>query len=123
MSLTHERVRALRDLLTAEGAVVGNANAVARALCDEWLAVRTVRWVGQSLRRRDWVCDISERHMLGDVVAEAQPPTGSFKSGGEWYAVVAPQAVYPNAKLCATEAEARAWCEEQARAAGLEVAT
>jgi hypothetical protein len=110
MKLTIDNVRALRSLINDFD--VPNAGGLApqqetaRALAEEWIARHTVRWYrddGGSFLR-------SSVAWFGSV--------GPYGDRGTWLAETD-----DGWQLFATEAEARAWLEEQARAAGFEVAT
>ena len=107
MKLTIDKVRALRDLLKAEGAVVGNDNATASALCDEWIATHTVRWDDGVLR----------------MVADAEPFAWVYEMRYERDKWGGALATMKAGRSNSTKDDARAWCEEQARSRGLEVAT
>jgi hypothetical protein len=74
------------------------------ALCDEWIEAHTARWVARSL----WCGD----QRIGEAVPSVAEPD-------EWWAHLLHQCE-PGAAF-GTEAEARAWLEEQARKAGFEV--
>lgn len=77
-----------------------SAAAMFSALCDEWIAARTVRWDGTALMAQD--------QALGWI----------YSTASGLYGVEGP---HPSPRLFPTEPEARAWLEEQARAAGFEV--
>jgi hypothetical protein len=117
MKLTHDKVRALRDYhlegmctrhraaIPVECSLCGR-HAIGVALAEEWIAVRTAWWCrddGGSFLR-------SSVAWFGSVGPDGDRGTWLAETDNGW-------------QLFATEAEARAWLEEQARADGLEVAT
>lgn len=130
MNLTHDKIRALRAM--HEQCMLDEHNAgecadtealalhaAGVALCDEWLARRTVRWT-------------QSPYMIGDRMVYRI--TLSVVHGGDWFGSVADHGAWRKAapwsatvvdglaQRLATEAEARAWLEERACEAGYEVA-
>ena len=136
MKLTIDKVRALRDMAAAdlsecdvpicgreEPCLSCEFNRTAEALAEEWIAVRTVRW------------ESAHSDTVGaGVEVRLLPPTGEavasywhYTSAGDDYSASAgPGSEHGDgtrSPRLMTLAEARAWCEEQARASGYEVAT
>lgn len=114
MKLTIDKVRALRDyhreeLCTRHRAAIPvecslcGRHAIGVALAEEWIAARTVRWDGDTLHGPTFCGEVAGWNGAGYC---------AHVYGSDGIAVDR-----------STEADASAWLEEQAREAGLEVAT
>ncbi len=109
MSLTHTQVRALismiDDLSVPYAGGFTPHHDTARALAEEWLAARTVRWQGAALVSR------AEPLAIGHTEG-----AGLGRRRGVFYLRGVSCVSLPG-----TEAEARAWLEAKAREAGHEI--
>lgn len=116
--LTHDKVRAILARLERDGQPDGCDHDCdercdecsplhdTQALCDEWIAARTVRWQGSAL------VSAAEPLALGHTEdADLGRTRGVFYRYG-----------LKTTSSFDTAAEARAWLEERAREAGFEVA-
>lgn len=114
MKLTHDKVRALvsmiDDLSVPYAGGLAPHHDTARALADEWLAARTVRWRSSGAlwtvsKRSVWYVAHDALTTKGSPAWKAADRIGTV-ARDTWHA---------------TEAEARAWLEAKAREAGYEV--
>jgi hypothetical protein len=107
MKLTIDKVRAARHAIDNPDDACAYDTEILRALCDEWIAARTVRWSENTLET-----DERDRRVVGAASERTDGAIVAYMVGASGV----------NARF-ATLATARAWLEEQARASGFEVAT
>lgn len=112
MKLTHESVRGALHAIDNPDDACAYDKATLRALCEEWLAQRTVRWADDSDERFGRLyCDAP--HWYGFFVRRVDRFDARVN---EQRGIDAEEATLD------TLAEARAWLEARAREAGYEVA-